>query len=498
MSTRHLLYLDACRLLAFAWKRGELEPEGEFIASENGRGDFAEYLARRRQGRFHLLANLADEGYACESIPLLRGGDRQALMARKAGQHFPEPALSCVLSLGRETTTRKNENLLISALTDPNQLQPWLQVIRHGEAALGGIYSTAQLSGQLLQTLGHTTAHCLLLCLFGDAMRESYLTNGHTVFSRLIATNAPNTPASAGLFVAEAARLRQYLIGQRRITRDARLPTFILAHPQAVADIERACADVDDLAFCVIDSHAAARQLKLKTLPEDSCCTRLFLQQLAIKQPRQQFATPELRQDYRLAQGRRLIWGLCCGMLVASSLNAANDVQQARGLSEEGGQLAGDERIISRHRQTVLAGLPRLDISHESLLQITDRHAELAQQRGRLASSLGMLGRALDHVGDIELESLDWRLDTPAPGPQPATTHQVIILEGFVRGENAASAGQALVRIEQLNELLRATPGCSVDVAKAPFASSAPSVSDDQEEDAPATQHFSLRVTLRK
>jgi hypothetical protein len=501
MSSCHLLFLDTTQLAAFAWKKGKLEAAGMFIANDAGYDNFASYLADHRHDCFHLLANLPDEGYASESIPCLWGNDRQALIARKARQHFAEPALSCVVSLGREKTTRKNENLLISALTAPEQFAPWLHRIKENSVALSGIYSTSQLGGQLLAKLGHSPPDCLLLCQFENSLRESYLNNGHSVFSRLIALSDSNPPAITKAFVAEATRLHQYLIGQRRIARDGKLPIFILAHPQAITDIEQACAAADKLVFCIIDNHAAARRLKLKNLPADSCCAQLFLQLLAGKRPRQQFAGPELRQDFRLAKSRRLIWGLGFGMLAMSGLNAAHTVHQTRSLREESAQLMRDEIIIQREHQTAIAGFPKLDIDHDNLRRLIERHDELAQQRVPLASSLFMLGRVLDQLPEIEVDDLDWRSEKLAPGARARMTPEVITLNGHLAGTPGSSVRQAQASLEQFNERLQASANCRAEIAGPLIATSAPDTGDNEEEDDTGPlvmQHFSLRISCRK
>jgi hypothetical protein len=117
-------------------------------------------------------------------IPFLRGADRQALITRKIGQHFLGTSLAAAISLGYEKTQRKNEKLLLSALTNPAHFAPWLQ--RHRtppKSPLAGIYTVAQLGGQLLKKLGQNPAgRCLLLTLQDQSIRESYLVGGHDPF----------------------------------------------------------------------------------------------------------------------------------------------------------------------------------------------------------------------------------------------------------------------------------------------------------------------------
>jgi len=491
MSASHLLYLDAELLSAYTWQRGQLALERAFPINSEELRDFGEYLLMHRQARFRLLVNLADEGYVTENIPRLWGSDRRALIARKAKQHFPEPALNCVFSLGMEKTTRKTENLLIAALMGTEQLQPCLQTLANCEAALAGVYSTAQLNGALLKKLGYTPPSCLLLSLFKTSMRESYLADGQTVFSRLIPITDRSPAAIAYSFATEAGKLQQYLIGQRRIGRDEALPIFVIAHPESVDEIAQACAVTTNQAITLIDNQAAAHRLKLKTPAPDNCSELLFLHQLTSNTPRQQFATQELRRSFRLAQTRRLIWAMSAGILATGTLSAANDIQQARLLTEETRQQRSDESILRHHHQEIVAAFPALDISHESLRQITDRHAELVLQQNRMPPTLALLANALDQVSAIELESLDWKAGTTG-------TKEMLAIKGYVQ-EEATSGTTAKATLERFMELLREIPNCRIDTPHPLLPSSAAQPFADDDASSPrSTQEFLLRMTFQK
>ena len=119
MISRRLLYLNTHRLSAYVWQAGKLTQEGVFDNDDSGRSAFASYVASHRHSHFSLLANVAEEGHVIETIPFLQGRDRETLITRKIGQHFLGTPLATSASLGFEKTKRKNERVLLCALTDP-------------------------------------------------------------------------------------------------------------------------------------------------------------------------------------------------------------------------------------------------------------------------------------------------------------------------------------------------------------------------------------------
>ena len=387
----HFLYLNTHRLSAYTWQNGSLSREEVFDNNDDGLAGFAHYLAPRARDRFALLVNVAEEGHAHETIPFLRGADRTALITRKIGQQFLGSPLAMATSLGYEKNQRKNEKLLLSALTDPAHLEPWLQRLNAAEVALAGIYSVSQLGGLLLKKLGLSGGRSLLLSMQDHSIRSTYLVDGQTYFSRMAPLADSSIAGIASTFAAEAGKLHQYLIGQRLIGRDESLPVFIVAHPSTLPAIEKACPDRGQLSFRLIDSHTAAGKLGLHTPPEDNHADVLFMHLLAIAAPRQQFANETHRHHFQLSQIRHGLIAAGLVALLGSVLFSAKQAYDAHVLREEAQMLTASdaEAMLDATRLgRLLAGMrgaPAAD--RAALVQLLMRVSTLASRcAGRLLS----------------------------------------------------------------------------------------------------------------
>jgi hypothetical protein len=465
-----LLYLNTHHLSAYAWQGGRLLPEGVFASDEGGLGEFAAYLADHRGSQFSLLANVAEESHVQELIPFLRGNDRQALITRRIGQHFQGTSLAAVTSLGYEKTQRKNERVLLSALTNPAHFTPWLQAIDLAEAPLAGVYTVAQLGGLLLKKIGQPVGRCLLLTLQDQSIRESYLVGGHTHFSRMAPLTDSSIAGIARSFAAEAGKLHQYLIGQRLIGRDETLPVFIVAHPLSIPAIENACPEHGQLAFTIIDSHAAAAQLKLHTLPEDNRSDPLFLHLLAIAPPRQQFAGEAPRHHYRLAQIRHGLIAAGLVALLGGSLYAAKNTFDAHTLRDDADRLKAEEADLARRYQEISATFPQLGIDNDSLRRLTGRYGELLRQQRQPGPAYAQVSRVLDRMPAIVLEGIDWKFgqNLPSTVALAADTPEITTVRASIRLERADTR-QIVAVFEQFVDALKADPGVTVKVLQRPF-----------------------------
>ncbi|MBK9785652.1 MAG: hypothetical protein IPP59_16540 [Betaproteobacteria bacterium] len=471
MTNRRLLYLNTHRLSAYAWRQGKLLPEGIFENDEAGFNSFADYLRNTPKSHYSLLANVAEEGHVLETIPFLQGRDRQALITRKIGQHFLGTPFSTAVSLGYEKAKRKNENLLISALTNPAHFEPWLHCINSAAAPLDGIYTVAQLGGQLLKKLGVSKGRCLLLTLQDHSIRESFLVDGQTLFSRMAPLTDSSIAGIASSFAAEASKLHQYLVGQRQVGRDETLPVFIAAHPLALPSVEDACPDRGPLTFAFIDSHIAATKLGLYTPPEDSRSEALFLHLLATSPPRQQFAGEAPRHDYRLSQIRQGLIAIGIIALLGSVLFASKETYQAETFREETLTLAASEADLNRRYQEVSATFPQLGIDNETLRRLTTRYADLTRQQRQPDQAFRSLSRALDEMPNVALDSIEWKIGRISASTAASITgeEEITVIRGTIRPGKNASTRQILASFEAFAERLRSDPSISLSVLQQPF-----------------------------
>jgi hypothetical protein len=84
-------------------------------------------------------------------IPFLRGADRRRSSARKLGQLFFNATLTTSISLGHEKSRRKDERIMLAALTNNELFAPWLERPGTCRVALAGVYSLPLARPVLLQ-----------------------------------------------------------------------------------------------------------------------------------------------------------------------------------------------------------------------------------------------------------------------------------------------------------------------------------------------------------
>jgi len=472
MTSRRVLYLDSHRLTAFHWQDGRVIVEGVFEAGSDDIARFSSYLAARPKSLYTLLANTPEEGYQQETIPYLQGSNRSTLIARKLGQYFFATPLATALSLGFEKDRRKNEKLLLTALTNPSHFDPWLTALGNARAPLAGIYTPAQLGGPLLARLNHASERCLLLTVQDNSIRESFVVGGTTHFSRMAPLYDSSHAGIASALAAEAGKLHQYLLGQRLVGRNEHLNAYVLAHPLAATAIRNSCIDSGGLSFVLLDSHATAARIGLKTLPHDSRAEAIFVHLLAAKPPRQQYAPEDLRHGYRLAQLRSGLLGFAAIALIGSLLFAGKQLYDVYDARQQSDLLTLRESELQQRYQRLTATFPQVDVSADELRLLTGRYIELQKQQGGPAAFYQLLAGVLDAHPGINIDSIDWQLggqDKATPPVVTPATRDSATIKGQVMLTRSATPRQTIATFTAFVEALKAQPNLTVDTVQSPY-----------------------------
>ncbi|MDP1654378.1 MAG: hypothetical protein Q8L56_16830 [Rhodocyclaceae bacterium] len=412
MPQRRVLFLDNSRLTAYRIGSGSVQLETAFGADAAGLAAFGAYLAEHRRSVFMLLADVVEESFQTEDIPHSSGKDRNAIVRRKLAQHFYGTPLSLARSQGRLKTGRRDERLLLMALTQPQHFEPWLGILRDRQAILDGIYSLPQTTLGLLPgpASKQTPPQLLLLTQTNAGLRQTYFVEGQLRFSRLTPLIRDSADTSAVAAASEAIKIHQYLATQRLIERDQPLITWLLVHPTEASAMRAHCRSNASLQFEIVDLLEAARSTGLRSPLTDSHAEMLFCHLLAKKPSSEQFAPPEEREFYRLWQIRFGLKAASAIIFAGGLLFAAHrgmDILSSRDATAE---IAQQTRIAQGHYAAKMEALPKIPLGTEDLRLLIDRYDQVTKRAQGPAPLLAQLSQSLDAFPTIAIDHLEWAI----------------------------------------------------------------------------------------
>ena len=473
--------------------------EASFLPDQQS--DFAAFVASRRRSLFVALADQIEEDFRLDTIPHLRGPARAQLLARKSSQTYRDTPFHTSVSLGRETDGRRDERVLLMALTNAQALNLWLTPLSTAGIKLAGLYSPPVAASVLLDAIARRTGaapkRLLLVSINRAGLRQTLVDGRVARFSRLAAVagdEAIDTPEFAANCITEINKTQQYLVGLRLLQRDFKLPTLILVPPGQATAWERSGLFSESIEPVLIDLDDARKAAGLKTVESTTGASTmpayadaLWIHALARSRPRLDFAPGWLREAYRMWQVRNAVWAGGAAILLAGCAVGGERWFEAGNLRREADLLASQTRLDQLNYERIKRSFPPLPATPDQLKASVTAFEKMAARTVAPTPLLAEIGRVLEQVTDFRLERLEWRqgaandpemanpgLTAPAaPAANAGETQterlEIATLHGSIGAPGLpADPRRDLESAERIASALRAIRGAQVSIARQP------------------------------
>ena len=446
MST-HFLYLTNTRLVSLVAQRGRIVSRREFAVSGAGASAFELYLGTMANVPTHLFTDLAEEDFRLDTIPHVGGRDRDAILNRKLSQIFRNTPYRHALLQGREADGRRDDRVFYTAITNPEVLRPWLEIIDRFKVPLAGIHSAAVFSAVLLDELDLLFPHTLLVTFTpGDAMRQSYFRDREIKFSRLTPIDLEEGQSLGTMIAEETTRTWQYLDSLRHFSQDDRLEVCILVHPNDRRMIEPELRDFAQLQYRILDIEQVATKLGLKPPPLDSTAEEVMVHLFLLRKAPNHFASPELRRHATQRGARILLNQVAAGILVASIAWAGWNVSRVFQASEADQRVTQQLNALNRETDEITRALPSFGVGGSTMRDAVTFYNGAIRGFPTLADFVVPLSGVLSGYPGVRLSQIAWQAtDDPKTTPKisPTQGRSTPPVKAMAKAGDVASASPA-------------------------------------------------------
>jgi hypothetical protein len=482
----------------------------EFAVSGAGATAFEHYLANLRDVPTHLFTDLAEEDFRLDTIPHVGARDREAILARKLNQIFRNTPYRHALLQGREPDGRRDDRVFYTAITNPELLRPWLDMLERLHVPLVGIHSSAVFSGVLLEELDLVFAHTLLVTFTpGDAMRQSYYRDREIKFSRITPIDLEEGQSLGTMIAEETTRTWQYLDSLRNFAPEDRLEVCILVHPNDRRVVEPELRDFAQLQYKVLDIEQVAQKLGLKPAPLDSTAEEVMVHLFLLRRAQNHFANEELRRFAILRRARITLGQVAAGIVAASLAWAGWTLAPAFKASEADQRVAQQVSALDREQNEIMKALPSFGVGGSTMRDAVAFYNGAIRGFPTLPAFLAPVSGVLREHPTMRLTQIAWQatddakamprisrmqareappvrtvtkaaeggggtgaaLDDPPNPPFAGGRYQVALLEGLLRVPANDFRG-ALAEVEKLAADLSRIPGFRATVVEEPLDTS--------------------------
>ena len=440
MFRKHLFYLSSDQLTAYEWEGGQLSGGTVFANDRAGIDAFLDHVDSAPYAPAYILADLIEEDFQRANLPHVTGRAGRQLVQRRLAQQYRETPYRHVRIQGRETEGRQDDIALLSALTNPSIVAPWIDALELLKAPIAGLYSTTLMSGALLKKLALNHEHLLLVTQQSAGLRQSYFLDGQLKFSRLtLAVDRDGAPVN---LARETGKTQQFLTSVRLVGRGDVLHTAIVTPAAQIERLAPLCPDGAETAYHFIALETAAA--KVGVAPAPDLADTLLLTLLGKELPTTQYTLGLARRYYQLWRARLAMYSgaavavaitlLWVGANAWAYFNASNTAER---------MYAEAEQYDARYR-AALSSMPPAVANTASMKAAVTIEQLLLQQGPQPLPLMSKLSAALDQVPQIRLLQLDWRVNLPGAKAEAAPQNN---MAGGQPGESSAPLSSLMLGI---------------------------------------------------
>jgi len=414
MAAHRFFYVTQEDLVVWHQHRGRFTEVERFASSDEGFHDFSAYLRQDPQSLSVMLVDVIEEEFSADTIPKIPLRDRNALIERRVTRKYSRTPYRLAHFQGASRTEPGSQEVLYSAVSNHELLDPWLAVIAGQSTPLVGIYSVPLLGQQLLSRVRKPAGNALLLTHHqGNRLRQVYLRDGKLKSARL--SQAPDISANGyGEYIFnEILRSRRYLERARLLGGMADIDVYMITDVDTADRIIAADEGKLPLHFHFIRADAAAKAVRLHQQPTTDRLETLYLAIASQARVRHNYALQGETRYHRLSQARRILIGgtvaasVACSAVAGFNFMTGFEMRGAISLLDQ--QMRQMEDTFRRENDRFA---PLRADSHEMKLAVDTGDFILAN-RLPVSWVMQQLGDVFGDYPQIRIDELNWKAETP-------------------------------------------------------------------------------------
>ncbi|MGI9262259.1 MAG: hypothetical protein ACR2QR_09510 [Woeseiaceae bacterium] len=515
MAIKRFFYVTQDSLAVWKRERTELVEEVSFQSSDSGYELFSAYLERSESGRSLMLVDVIEEEFATDSIPELSGSDRRGLISRRLLKRFARTPYRLGTFQGKRRRAEDKYNVIFSAITNHELVDPWLAIIDKHKAPLSGITSVPLVAADLLLEFRKPAENTLFLTRHqGGRLRQVFIKSGQVVSARLSRIAPDDSGESGEMLPSEIAQSRKYLERSRLLSHTDALDVYLVANTNFAQAAFKDESGID-FQLHIIEPAEAAEKLGITGTVSELNLEVLYLARAARKSARRDYM-PGNRTNYsQLLAFRHSLIALTTALAVASSIVAGAYLTRAILLRSATQTIESQiTRMEETYRRENEEFEPIRADSHEMKLAV-DTGDFILRNTLPIDWVMREVGSVVNDYPDVFLGQMGWEIETnaveqnnnarrggndrPMPVPIPGITGVSANVNGEIRPYDG-DLRRAFARIDELAARLRSdTRFDQVAVIEYPIdARPAASVSGEirRQGDLPIAS-FKLSMTMR-
>jgi len=442
MADKLLICVTAQQVTLAHWRGQKIGPCRVFDNDQQGLSGFEDFLAQFSNLPVYIVVDTVEEDYRFEMLPHAFGSDRSEMVGRKLRQYYRNTPYYTASLQGRESTKRRDDRYLFSALTNPDLVNAWVQPVLARGLPIAGIYLLPIVSAALFDKLDIKPADLLVVAQHSGGLRITFFRDGRSLLSRLTRGEASRGENRAAFISTEISNTLLYLHALRTTILDEQLTVLLLDRDDKLVDIADRVAHDNPSFKCVrvgageLASRLGVDLAHLAVSPEV-----MYLQFLGLQAPASNLIPPQIAAGYRRYQKRRAIYAVAAAVVAVATAWSLHNLYQAIDANAQGVDAARQTAVLQVRYREVTQQFPAAPTSAENLQKAVAIAQSLMKTVRTPELMMSVISKALEKNPTITLKEFDWKFG-------PAEIESSALSPPAASSASPPATGKALLRYQ--------------------------------------------------
>lgn len=407
-----VLLINDSGMQLYSWEQGALSFKQAFRATPSELEDFGTALDAFPQYPAIIVTDLIEESFRHDSVVHVSGSDRTAVLKRKLDFVFRNTTYRQAKVTERETTGRRDDRIMISAVTKPDLIEIWVKVLLEKRFAIQSVTSIAHLMHDFT-VIGKLDKEEYLLVINvepGGNLRQTFIRKGIVMFSRLTPMQLRDNTLLGSDILQETLQLRQYF------ERIQFVPYEAVLRIQVYSTFDDNFLQLDTRSteanrFEVHDVGPLLNALDVDLGGQEPNPSQYFIASvLAGRQPANVYAPPSATKYQDLRNLSRAVW-ISSAVVIATGLGIA----MIPGLSildqrQQRDAFLAQTRPLREEHERLSERFPETPIPSREMQLAVETYDMIAKQVYTPLDVWNMVARAMAGSEGLQLTGITWEL----------------------------------------------------------------------------------------
>lgn len=442
-----LMYYN--RTLLYVWTKKSLELAGEFGKAPDA--EFNQFLHEYEGLPVILVTDYLEESFRHDTGVHVSGTDRDALLERKLNYSFRNTPYRAASIVGRESEGRKDDRILLSALTKPEMLEPWVKVMLEQKVKIQAVTSVAYLMQAYSQKAGLNDKYLMIVSIDESSdLRQTFLRDGQIQFSRLTSLTTKETAALPDAINHESLQIRQYLERIKLLPFDSQMVIRVFS-PFKIdeATLENYNNELNVFQCFNIQDLAQSFALTLDGL--DKSPTSLFLGRILQRSKLQNIYAPlHVRKYFQLSSLASGLATTGISLVVITILMKVFSLIDSIGNWDLVDNLQAQTAPLNRQYEQLTESFPDTPIPSAEMALVVETAEHITQNSYNVEDALAMISQALTAAPELQITTINWEV-VEGEVAQEESQAQMFGMPQQSQGANQGIQGATLEDRTQIN-----------------------------------------------